>query len=96
MISTNIIVSNEQSIRVTASITGFSSPGIAASIGEIDTTNVGDGYVFTYNSVTQKFEFQDPDVMLSNAVQDNSLPQTFINKLDDNLDNKIDADGGIF
>ena len=96
MISTNIIVSNTQDIKVTALITGISSPGIAASIGEIDTTNVGDGYIFTYNSNTQKYGFQDPDQMLSKSVEDGVLPTKFINILDDELDNRIDADGGTF
>lgn len=95
MISTNIIVSNTQDIKVTALITTLPD-SIAESIGEIDTTNVGNGYVFAYNSTTQTYGFEDPDQMLSRAVQDNSLPQTFINKLDEDLDNRIDADGGIF
>lgn len=96
MVSTNVIVSNTQDIKVTASIAGISSPGIAASIGEIDTTNVGNGYIFTYNSTTQKFGFGDPDQMLSKSVEDGVLPKKFINILDDKLDNRIDTDGGIF
>lgn len=96
MISTNIIVSGIESIEVTSLITAISSAGIAASIGEIDTTNVGDGYVFVYNATTQTYGFEDPDQMLSRSVEDGVLPPAFINKLDDELDNRIDADGGIF
>lgn len=85
-----------QSLEVTASITSVSGSGIAADLGEIDTTNVGDGYIFVFNAVTQKYEFRDPDQMLSKSVEDGVLPPAFINKLDDELNNNIDADGGVF
>ena len=94
MISTNIIVSQTPSIEVTALIT--SGTNIGADLGEIDTTNVGNGYIFAYNASTQKYGFENPDQMLSKSVEDNSLPSSFINKLDDDLDNRIDADGGTF
>lgn len=96
MISTNIIVSQTPSIEVTALITSVSGIGTAADLGEIDTTNVGNGYIFAYNGQTQTYGFENPDDMLSRSVEDNSLPTSFINKLDDELDNRIDADGGIF
>lgn len=94
--TTNVIVSNIKSVEVTASITSTSGSGIAADLGEIDTTNVGDGYVFVYKASTQTYGFVNPDEMLSKSVEDSLLPSNFINKLDDELDNKIDADGGVF
>jgi hypothetical protein len=94
--SVNVIVSDTQSIKVTSLITSISGSGIASSIGEIDITNVGDGYVFVYNSDTETYRFEDPDQMLSKSVEDGVLPQNFINILDDKLDNRIDADGGMF
>jgi hypothetical protein len=65
-------------------------------LGNIDITNVADGYVLMYNAELQKYVFVDPDVVLSKAVEDDSLPQDFINKLDIDLDDLIDLDSGQF
>jgi len=65
-------------------------------LGNIDITNVEDGYVLMYNAELQKYVFVDPDVVLSKSVEDNSLPQDFINKLDIDLDDLIDLDSGEF
>jgi hypothetical protein len=65
-------------------------------LGNIDITNVQDGYVLMYNAELQKYVFVDPDVVLSKSVADNLLPSDFINKLDVDLDDKIDLDAGGF
>jgi hypothetical protein len=65
-------------------------------LGNIDITNVQDGYVLMYDAETQKYRFVDPDRVLSKAVEDNSLPQDFLDKLDTDLDDRIDFDGGEF
>lgn len=93
-----ITVSGIQSVEVSTTTTGTSGSNLVNPIdlGEIDTTNVGNGYIFAYNGTNQQYGFQDPDDLLKKAVEDGTLPQSFINKLDDELDNKIDADGGVF
>jgi hypothetical protein len=65
-------------------------------LGNIDITNVQDGYVLMYNAELQKYTFVDPDVVLSKSVVDNVLPSDFINKLDIDLDDRINLDSGEF
>jgi hypothetical protein len=65
-------------------------------LGNIDITNIQDGYILMYDQAQQKYVFVDPDVLLSKAVEDDTLPQDFINKLDQDLDNLIDLDSGEF
>lgn len=93
-----IATTTTQSVVVSISTASFSGSNLTNPIdlGEIDTTNVGDGYVFVYKASTQTYGFVNPDEMLSKSVEDGVLPTTFINKIDDELDDKIDADGGVF
>lgn len=65
-------------------------------LGNIDITNVNDGYVLIYDQATQRFIFVDPDVVLSKSVADSSLPEDFLDKLDIDLDNRVDIDSGEF
>jgi hypothetical protein len=65
-------------------------------LGNIDITNVEDGYVLMYDGTQQKYVFVDPDNVLSKSVEDDSLPQDFIDKLDVDLDNLVDIDSGEF
>jgi hypothetical protein len=65
-------------------------------LGNIDITNIQDGYVLMYDAERRKYVFVDPDTILSKSVEDNSLPSDFIGKLDEILDDKIDLDAGNF
>jgi len=65
-------------------------------LGNIDITNVQDGYVLMYDINQNKYIFVDPDVVLSKSVEDGVLPQDFIDKLDIDLDDRIDLDSGEF
>ena len=65
-------------------------------LGNIDITNVQDGYVLIYDAAEQKYIFVDPDVVLSKSVEDEVLPQDFVDQLDVDLDNKINLDSGEF
>jgi hypothetical protein len=65
-------------------------------LGNIDITNVQDGHVLMYDSQLQKYVFVNPDIILSKAVEDNNLPQDFLDKLDIDLDDRIDVDSGNF
>jgi len=69
---------------------------MASNFPKIDFTVLGDGYVLTYNENRNKLIFVDPDDVLSNSVKDDSLPEDFLNKLGDDLDNRIDIDSGLF
>jgi hypothetical protein len=65
-------------------------------LGNIDITNVQDGYVLMYDLDSNKYIFVDPDDVLSKAVQDDSLPEDFLNQLDIDLDDRINLDSGEF
>ena len=65
-------------------------------ISDVDVSNVQDGYVLMYDDGLQKYTFVDPDTLLSKSVADNFLPPDFLNKLDTDLDDRIDFDGGGF
>ena len=53
-------------------------------------------HVLIYNASSKKYELVPADQILSTAASDNVLPDSFINQLDQDLDNKIDFDGGSF
>jgi hypothetical protein len=63
---------------------------------KIDFTVLGDGYVLIFDEQKGKLVFVDPDKFLSKSVKDNFLPQDFIDKLDVDLDNRIDLNSGEF
>jgi hypothetical protein len=63
---------------------------------KIDFTVLADGYVLIFDEQKQKLIFVNPDEVLKKSVEDNTLPQDFIDKLDVDLDNKIDFDSGNF
>jgi hypothetical protein len=82
-----------QKIRVKTQI---AVPENLSGIDNVDIDNVQDGYVLMYNDELQRYGFVNPDNLLSKSVEDNFLPQDFLDKLDIDLDNKIDLDGGEF
>lgn len=55
-----------------------------------------DNYVLTYNANTQKYELVSADKVLESSVEDSQLPDTFVQQLDIDLDDRIDIDGGGF
>ena len=63
---------------------------------KIDYTIIADGYIMTFDESKQKLIFVDPDTILSKSVEDNSIPQDFIDKLGVDLDDKINLDSGEF
>ena len=66
-----------------------------SDLNDVDVSGIQNGYVLTYNSSTGQFVAVNPDDVLSNAVT-GGLPSNFIDKLDVDLDDKIDLDGGGF
>lgn len=69
--------------------------GSLSNLDDFDPTGVQNGFVVMYNSATRKYITVDPDIVLSGSVT-GGLPQTFVDELDSNLDNKIDLDAGTF
>ena len=86
-------VSKTPSIKVRTQIV---VPDTLNVISDVDVSNVQDGYVLMYDNELQKYTFVDPDILLSKSVADNFLPPEFLGKLDTDLDNRIDFDGGDF
>jgi hypothetical protein len=76
--------------------TRIAIPESITVINDVDIDNIKDGYILMYDDNLKRYTFVDPDKLLSKAVEDNTLPQDFINKLDVDLDNKIDLDSGLF
>ena len=58
--------------------------------------NGSDKFVLAYNASLAKFELIPADSVLTNAAADATLPDSFVNQLDVDLDNKVDLDGGSF
>jgi hypothetical protein len=82
--------------RIGVSAEASSVAGNLTDLNDFNPTGVQDGYVLMYDAATQKYVMVNPDDILSAAVTDGNLPNDFINKLDVDLDNKIDLDAGTF
>lgn len=66
-------------------------------LGDIDLTNINDGYVLMYLEDQKKYAFVDPDMVLTKSVTtDDDLPDVFVEKLDSDLDDRVDVDSGEF
>jgi hypothetical protein len=76
--------------------TQISVPENLSGVDNVDIDNIQDGYILMYNDELQRYGFVDPDVLLSKAVEDDSLPEDFLAKLDEDLDDRINLDAGEF
>jgi hypothetical protein len=77
--------------------TGVALEGRFKDLLDVDVSNASDKYLIMYDATTQKYIAVNPDDILVSAVEEPispGLPVQFIDKLDDNLDNKVDLDGG--
>jgi hypothetical protein len=86
-------------IKFNVQVTGEagSVAGSLTDLDDFDPSGVQNNYIVMYNASLQKYVTVDPDTVLSSAVTtNNGLPQDFINKLDVDLDDKIDLDAGTF
>jgi len=86
----------EPNFKVSA-ILGTGAPEVAnlSDLDDVNISGIQNGYVLTYNSSTGQFVAVAPDNVLSNAVT-GGLPNDFVDKLDVDLDDKIDLDAGGF
>lgn len=58
-------------------------------LGDVNIDSLGasqDGFVMVYDSPSDKFVLVDPDVVLSASVDDNDLPDDFIDQLENEID----------
>jgi hypothetical protein len=98
----NVRLVPRKSINVT---TNFSQLGVVApptklaDLQDFDPSNVQDKYVVMYDANTQRYIMVNPDEVLTAATTEPiqpGLPNPFVDKLDVDLDNRIDLDGGVF
>lgn len=64
---------------------------------DTDVDDARDRYTLMYNELLNKWRAENPDNVLSAAVEEPEnpgLPEVFIDQLDTDLDNRIDFDGG--
>jgi hypothetical protein len=98
-VTKSFIVKVKEPIKLNIQVAGEagSVAGSLTDLDDFDPSGVQNNYIVMYNASLQKYVTVDPDVILSSAVAtNNGLPQDFINKLDVDLDNKIDLDAGTF
>jgi len=69
-----------------------------SELADVSVSNLpgSDKFVLAYNASLAKFELIPADSVLTNAAADATLPDSFVNQLDVDLDNKVDLDGGSF
>jgi hypothetical protein len=89
----NIRLSSKKKLKVK---TRIAVPESLSGVDNVDIENVKDGYILMYDDVLKRYAFVSPDTLLSKAVEDNTLPQDFVNKLDADLDDRINLDAGSF
>ena len=93
-----LVTSNNQSIKSTV----ISNAVMAKNLEElldVDVSGVSDKYLIMYDASSQKYIAVNPDEVLSAAVQEPTspgLPSDFKDQLDNDLDDRIDLDGGSF
>jgi|LakMenEpi03Aug12_release.lakeMendotaPanAssembly.Ray.scaffolds.fasta_scaffold22419_5 hypothetical protein len=70
---------------------------------DFDDSNTNDKYVMVYDSSQQKFKMVNPDEVLNYAAGEETIQpglvgyaSTFLERLDVDLDDKIDLDAGTF
>lgn len=98
-VTKSFIVKVKEPIKLNIQVAGEagSVAGSLTDLDDFDPSGVQNNYIVMYNASLQKYVTVDPDVVLSNAATtNNGLPQDFIDKLDVDLDNKIDLDAGTF
>ena len=94
-----LVTSNNQSIKATVISDAILMAKNLEDLLDVDVSGVSDKYVIMYDASSQKYTAVNPDEVLSAAVQEPTspgLPSDFKDELDNDLDNRIDLDGGSF
>jgi hypothetical protein len=108
-IKVTVNVSNNLGVKLKGSnsikvnlLGGLTVPASFEDLVDFDPKGNNDKYVLMYNSVTQKYEMVNPDEVLNAAASEPIQPglvgfaQTFLDRLDKDMDNMIDVDAGGF
>ena len=93
-----LVTSNKQSIKATVISDAVMAKNLEDLL-DVDVSGVSDKYVIMYDASSQKYIAVNPDEVLSAAVQEPTspgLPSDFKDQLDNDLDDRIDLDGGSF
>ena len=93
-----LVTSNNQSIKSTVISNAVMAKNLEDLL-DVDVSGVSDKYVIMYDASSQKYIAVNPDEVLSAAVQEPTspgLPSDFKDQLDNDLDDRIDLDGGSF
>lgn len=93
--SFSVRVKSPPKLKVSVTAEAGSVAGSLSDLSDFNPSGVQNGYVVMYDAATQKYITVDPDTVLSNAVT-GGLPSNFVDKLDVDLDDKIDLDAGGF
>ena len=89
----NVRIKSKKGLKVK---TRIAVPESLTKVDNVDIENIKDGYILMYNDALKRYGFVDPDVLLSKAAEDDTLPQNFMDMMDRDLDDRIDIDGGSF
>lgn len=78
--------------NVSVSIGGIQVPASFGDLSNFDETNLQGNNVIIYDATTQKYKTIPIDDILQLSVEDDSLPESFVDKVTE----EIDFDGGEF
>jgi hypothetical protein len=99
----NVRLSNNNNYKVTAVVGGIQVPANFEDLLNFDYTDKNDQYVIMYDAVTQKYKLVNPDKVLNAAASTETtqpglvgFATAFLDRVDVDLDNRIDLDGGEF
>ena len=85
------VVKKPEEFSVKTIAGGIKVPAKFEDLSDFDNTGLTDKFIIIYDAATDSFKTVDPDVLLSSSVSDGSLPDEFIEEINENLE---DVDGG--
>jgi len=91
-------IQSDSKYKVSVSL-GAGAVSNLSDLLDVDVSDLQDSYVIMYDATTQKYKAVNPDLVLSKATTEPispGLPAVFEDKLDVDLDDRIDLDAGGF
>lgn len=99
----NVRLSKTKNYKVTATVGGIQVPVRFEDLINFDYTDKNNKYVIMYDGATQKYKLVNPDEVLNAAASTETtqpglvgFASAFLDRVDVDLDNRIDLDGGVF
>lgn len=99
----NIKLGSQSDFKVTVQTGGLGVPARFTDLLDFDGDETYDQYVLMYNAVTGKWTARNPDEVLRSAAERETrqpglvgYADEFLNRLDIDLDDRIDVDAGGF